>query len=238
MYHSYPMEKRNEHTGTIRSALEAAAPIMLGYVAIGIPCGLLGVKSGLELWMIFLMSCTFYSGAGQFMIPNLLMAGTPLASIILSVSFVNTRQMLYSASFAPYMAKVSKALSFLFAATVTDESFGVNLERYNSEEPWDERKATLVNLFSMSSWTLSNVAGALIGEAITVPIAIASFAMTSIFICLFMGQPKTRTNLIVAAFTVAGVVFFKLIGIPGPAILLGALTGIAAGVASEAVMGS
>ncbi|MBQ6394898.1 MAG: AzlC family ABC transporter permease [Atopobiaceae bacterium] len=232
------MEERNEHSGIIRPALEAAAPIMLGYVAIGIPCGLLGIKSGLELWMIFLMSCTFYSGVGQFMIPNLLMAGTPLASIILSVAFVNTRQMLYSASFAPYMSKVSKSLSFLFAATVTDESFGVNLDRYNSGEPWDARKATLVNIFSMSSWTISNVVGALIGEAITMPIAIASFAMTSIFICLFMGQPKNRTNLVVAAFTVIGVVVFKSIGLSGPAILFGALTGIAAGVVSDAVMGS
>ena len=240
------MDEQQEHTQEeklglgeeIRMAFQAALPIMLGYVAIGIPCGLLGVKTGLELWMIFLMSCTFYSGAGQFMIPNLLMAGTPLPSIIASVSFVNTRQMLYSASFAPYMSKVSRALSFLFAATVTDESFGVNLERYNVDSRWNARMATFVNLFSMTSWTVSNVVGGLIGEQLPIPVAIASFAMTSIFVCLFMGQPKTRINLVVALFSVIGVIICKHVGLAGPAILLGAVVGLVAGLVYQAVSSS
>ena len=50
---------------------------------------------------VFLFSVLFYSVAGQFMIPNMYLAASPLASIVASVSLVNTRQMLYSASFAP-----------------------------------------------------------------------------------------------------------------------------------------
>ena len=67
---------------------------MLGYVAIGIPCGILSASIGLNALQVFLMCALFYSGAGQFMIPNMWLAGSPIASIIASVSFVNTRQML------------------------------------------------------------------------------------------------------------------------------------------------
>ena len=106
----------------IRQSFSAALPIMLGYVAIGIPCGILSASIGMNELQVFLLSAVFYSGAGQFMIPNMWLAGSPLASIIASVSLVNTRQMLYSASFAPRCERVKKRLAFLFAATVTDES--------------------------------------------------------------------------------------------------------------------
>ena len=166
----------------IQPAVQAAIPIVLGYIAIGIPCGILEDSIGLNAVQVFFLSCMFYSGAGQFMIPNMWLAGSPIASIVASVSLVNTRQMLYSASFAPMCANERKGLSFLFSATVTDESFGVNMANF-ATGTWNVRRATVVNLCSCASWTLSNVAGVLIGSALGIPLAIASFAMTSIFIC-------------------------------------------------------
>ena len=208
-----------------KQAFRAALPIVLGYVAIGIPCGILCSSIGLNAFQAFIMSCTFYSGAGQFMIPNMWLSGSPIASIILSVSFVNTRQMLYSAALAPKVEKASRKLAFYFAATVTDESFGVNLNRFEAAE-WSVGRATLVNVFSMSSWTISNVIGVLVGNAIGIPLAIAAFAMTSIFICLLVMQKFSAGNVIAAVAAVVGVYVCKLVGLGGPAILLGALFGV------------
>ena len=81
---------------------------MVGYVGIGIPCGIMEQQIGMNAFMAFIMSMTFYSGAGQFMIPSMWLASAPLASIIASVSFVNTRQLLYSAAFSPYFEKVAR----------------------------------------------------------------------------------------------------------------------------------
>jgi len=211
----------------IRQSFSAALPIMLGYVAIGIPCGILSASIGMNELQVFLLSAVFYSGAGQFMIPNMWLAGSPLASIIASVSLVNTRQMLYSASFAPRCERVKKRLAFLFAATVTDESYGVNTAKFE-EGGWSVGRATLVNLFSQSSWALSNVAGVLVGNAVGIPLAIASFAMTSIFICLLVTQKVTPANVVAAAFAILGVYTCKTIGLSGPAILVGALVGVMA----------
>ena len=214
----------------IRQSLKAALPIMLGYVAIGVPCGILSASIGLDALQAFLLSALFYSGAGQFMIPNMWLAGAPLASIIASVSLVNTRQMLYSAAFAPACRGVRKRLACLFAATVTDESYGVNLAKF-SEGGWSVGRATAVNLLSQSSWALSNVAGVLVGNAVGVPLAIASFAMTSIFICLLVTQKPSAANLVAAATAALGVIACKAAGLSGPAILVGALAGVAAALA-------
>ena len=210
----------------ISDAVKAASPIMLGYVAIGIPCGILSASIGLSVLQVLIMCVLFYSGAGQFMIPNMWLAGSPVFSIIASVSFVNTRQMLYSAAFAPWCTKTSKAQAFWFAATVTDESFGVNLRQFQLGN-WTVSRATLVNLFSQLSWTAACVVGVFIGNALDIPLPIAAFAMTSIFICLLVTQESSVPNVIAAVSAAVGVLAFKAVGLSGPAIFLGALLGVA-----------
>lgn len=201
-------------------------PVMLGYVAIGLPCGLMEDAVGLTPLMCFLVSCTFYSGAGQFMIPNMWLGGSPLYSIIASVAFVNTRQVLYSAAFSPYFSGVGKLLSFFFSATVTDESFGVSMERFSNDPSWTAKNALFVNLFSMFTWATANAVGCALGDVIDLPLAIASFAMTSIFICLLATQRITRQTLCVMVAAGIGTSLCKVVGLSGPAILLGAVIGV------------
>ncbi len=210
----------------IKDAFIAAVPIILGYVAIGVPCGILCNEIGLNALQVFILSALFYSGAGQFMIPNLYLTATPLSSIIASVSLVNTRQMLYSASLAPECQSSSKLLSFFFAATVTDESYGVSIAKFKEGE-WSVDRGLMVNLFSQTSWALSNVAGVLVGSVLDIPLPIASFAMTSIFICLLFTQKLSAANVIAAAFAMIGVFVCKLLGFAGAAIIIGALAGVA-----------
>ena len=217
-----------------KQAFKVALPVMAGYVGIGIPCGIMEHQIGMNAFMAFIMSMTFYSGAGQFMIPSMWLAGSPMASIFASVSFVNTRQLLYSAAFSPYFEKVAKRLTFFFSATVTDESFGVNLAKYQ-EGGWDATRATLLNLLSMTSWGVSNAIGVLVGTALSIPTAIAAFAMTSIFICLLMTQKATLENIFVAALSFVAVCVLKLVGVTGPVILIGALIGVIGGLVLMAV---
>ena len=209
---------------------------MLGYVAIGLPCGILSASIGMNALQVFILAALFYSGAGQFMIPNMWLAGSPIGSIIASVSLVNTRQMLYSASFAPRCKGVRKRLAFWFAASVTDESFGVNTTKF-LEGDWSVEKATLVNELSHLSWTVSCVIGVFLGAALGIPLAIAAFAMTSIFICLLVTQKLTVANVVAAVSAMVGVYVCKMIGLSGPAILIGALAGVACAIVFSRVKG-
>jgi predicted branched-subunit amino acid permease len=260
-YHPGMENETGHHSLSERAArsVRVALPIMAGYVVIGIPCGILSTSSGLSPAMVFLLSSTFYSGAGQFMLANLLAAGMSPASIILSIVAVSSRQMLYSACFAPFLESSNRLSSFLFAATVTDESFGVNLDRFESQassvtesddkpkpesnakvevegfesgsqpSTWDSTDALLVNLFCLASWAFANLIGALLGSVLSIPIAISSFAMTSIFIYMLAVLPASKQNVIVACISALAVIVCKLVGLTGPAIVVGALLGIVAG---------
>lgn len=217
-----------KNVSLVKQALQMTAPIMVGYIFLGIPCGILSQSVGMDALQVFLLSALFYSGAGQYMIPNMWLLGSPMAAIIASVTLVNSRQMLYSASLSRFCENVNKRLAFLYGATVTDESFAVNVVKLEQGE-WNIKGATLVNLFSQSSWALANVLGVLLGSLLTVPTALASFAMTSIFLCLLFSQPATKGNIAAGVVAVLGVYLAKCVGLSGPAILIGALLGVAAG---------
>ena len=221
-------------SGTVRQAFAAAFPIMAGYVVLGLPCGILCAAAGMEVWMVAVMSVLFYSGAGQYMIPNMWLAANPVSAIIASVGLVNTRQMLYGATLSQFCGNASRALTFFFGATVTDESFGVNYAKF-VEGPWTVRHALFVNLFSHSAWILSNTAGAVVGAAVAVPTALASFAMTSLFICLLCMQELVGASAVAAIAAVLGVVACKLVGLGSVAILVGAVFGVAAALAYGAL---
>ena len=209
---------------------------MLGYVAIGLPCGILSNTIGLNPLQVFLLCALLYSGAGQFMICNMFLAGSSIASITASVSLVNTRQMLYAASFAPTCERTPRWLAALFAATVTDESYGVNTQRF-AEGNWSVDRALMVNLFSQSSWTISNVIGCAVGAAVAIPVNIAAFAMTAIFICLLVTQKFTSANIIAMAVAALGVYVCKAAGLTGPAILIGAVAGVVCAMAFALTVG-
>ena len=215
-------------------ALRAALPVMLGYVTIGIPCGVMAAEVGLGPIVAFVVSATFYSGAGQFMMASLALAGTPLASMIASVALVSTRQVLYSAALSPYVARAPRPLAALFAATVTDESFGVNLERFVEDDSWTPARATLVNLLSMFSWALANALGALVGPALAIPTTIMSFAMTSIFVCLLVSRRWSAVTVAVVATSALTVVALKALGLGSLSVLLGAVAGVCAGLVAGA----
>jgi 4-azaleucine resistance transporter AzlC len=213
---------------TFKEVLKAGYPVMLGYIAIGIPCGILSASIGLNALQVYIFSVILYSGAGQFMIPNMYLAGSSLASIAASVSLVNTRQMLYSASFAKEVKTAppaSRFLSFLFTATVTDETYGLSVKKFQ-EGTWSQGKALCLNIMSETSWALSAVVGVLIGNMVEIPLAIASFAMTSIFICLLFTQKLTTSNIVAAAGAAVGVYVAKLAGLSGASILIGAVLGV------------
>ena len=78
-------------------------PVMLTYVAIAAPCGMIMAQTGMEPWMVFALSSTFVTGSGQLMVCNLWLAGVPAPSIIASVAAISSRFALYSASIAPHL---------------------------------------------------------------------------------------------------------------------------------------
>lgn len=217
-------------------AFRASLPIVIGYVALGVPCGILGAAVGMGLFQVLLLSVLMYSGSGQYMIPNMFLAGVPMASISATVTLVSSRHLLYGSALSPYFQGVSKLRLVFFAATVTDESFGVNLMRFQTGR-WTPVQAQAVNTFSHMSWIISNALGVLLGAWLMIDTSIAAFAMTAIFLCLLFMQKFSFSHVAAAVMSVIGVIICKLVGLEGVAILVGALSGILMGVISLKISG-
>lgn len=159
-------------------------PVMLTYVAIGAPCGMIMGQTGMEPWMVFALSSTFVTGSGQFMICNLWLAGVPAASIVASVAAISSRFALYSASIAPHLRGASKRQTLAVAATLTEEAYGISLAKLIEGEDWGPRESFVLNVILIATWGVSCTMGAIVGAVVDVPTAIAAFVCTSLFICL------------------------------------------------------
>lgn len=217
-----------------REVLSAARPVMVSYVAVGLPCGVLAAKAGMGPLQNFVLALTFLSGGGQFMMSNLWLAGVPLGSIVASVAAVSTRFALYSASFAPYLERFGRRSALAISCCYTEEAYGITLNKLASGAPWSAQDALALNLCVQLTWAASCAAGAALGTVVNVPTAIAGFAMTSLFIYLLYAQPHTRPTAAAAAAALT-VAACKWAGAAGIAVPVAALVGVAAGLAAGAL---
>ena len=187
-------------------------PVMLTYVAIGAPCGMIMGQTGMEPWMVFALSSTFVTGSGQFMICNLWLAGVPAPSIIASVAAISSRFALYSASIAPYLTGASKRQTLAVAATLTEEAYGISLAKLVEGADWGPRESFVLNAILIATWGVSCTLGAVAGAVVDVPTALAGFVCTSLFICLLFSQRLSRGNVVAAVLAAVSVAICKFLG--------------------------
>lgn len=206
-------------------------PVMLTYVAIGAPCGMIMAQTGMEPWMVFALSSTFVTGSGQFMVCNLWLAGVPAASIVASVAAISSRFALYSASIAPHLRGASKRQTLAVAATLTEEAYGISLAKLVEGEDWGPRESFALNAILIATWGVSCTMGAVVD----VPTAIAGFVCTPLFICLLFSQRLSRGNVVAAVMAAVSVAICKFLGWTNIAVPASVLVGVAAALACDAL---
>lgn len=176
----------------IRYGLTKAVPVILGYLPIGLAFGVLAKEAGLNVSQVFFMSLFVFAGSSQFIAVAMLKVGADMWSIIATTFIVNLRQLLYSASLAPYLKGLKQtALAFL-SYELTDESYAVAMGEFSDEKT---NSGFLWGLFPSAhlAWILSTVVGAVVGNLIPNPAEFGlDYALTAMFICLLIFQLKDR----------------------------------------------
>jgi len=186
------------NNAAIRSGLNAGWPICLGYLPIGMAFGVLAQKSGLTPLQIGLMSIIVFAGSAQFIAVSMLASGASALAIIATTFVVNLRHVLMSSALAVYLRAAHRGLLALFAYGVTDESFAVNLPRFNAHT-WSLPRALVVNHAANLTWFVSTVAGGIGGRFIPEGALGIDYALVAMFICLLVYQIRKRIHLLAAA---------------------------------------
>lgn len=182
-----PDSDLNQNCGAVRAGLVAAWPICLGFLPIGLSLGVLAQKGGLLPWQVGLMSLLVFAGGSQFIAVAMLGAGASLSAIVTTTFMVNLRHLLMSSALAAHFPGVSRRFLALFAYGVTDESFAVNMTRFNLGG-WHRYSALVLNQVTNLTWFVSTVAGAFVGQFIPPGAMGIDYALTGMFICLLVFQ--------------------------------------------------
>ncbi|MEO8970638.1 MAG: AzlC family ABC transporter permease [Ktedonobacteraceae bacterium] len=216
---------RSEFLQGIRDEL----PILLGVLPFGMIYGVSAISAGIPASIAQAMSCIVFAGAAQFVIAQLIAAGTPFLVVILTAFIVNIRHILYSASVSSHTRKLHPLWKWLLAYLLTDEAYAVTILHY--QKPGDETEKHWyflgAGLALWTTWQLSTAAGIFLGDHIPASWSL-DFASTLTFIALVVPALKDRvstTAALAAAFTALLVIALPLkLGIA-----IAALVGIAIG---------
>lgn len=171
----------------IREGLKAAWPICLGFFPIGLSLGVLAQKVGLAPWQMAMMSIIVFAGGSQFIAVAMIGSGASITSIVATTFMVNLRHLLMSSTMAVHFQGVSRRFLTLFAYGVTDESFAVNMTRFN-QGGWSRYSALVLNHVTNATWIVSTVAGCYVGQFIPAGSFGIDYALTGMFICLLVFQ--------------------------------------------------
>lgn len=186
----------------IRRGLSAAWPICLGYFPIGLSLGVLAQKGGLAPWQMAAMSILVFAGGSQFIAVAMIGSGASPLAIVSTTFMVNLRHLLMSSALSVHFPGASRRFLALFAYGLTDESFAVNMTRFNQGE-WHRYSALTLNHAANTIWIVSTIAGVYLGQLVPPGAAGVDYALTGMFICLLVFQLRSAifvaTALIAAA---------------------------------------
>ena len=185
--------QRHQRRAALRAAFPATIPVMTGFLCLGIAYGVLMQSKGYgPLWSV-LMSAIAFGGSMQFVAITLLTAAfDPIQAFLLSV-MVNARHMFYGLSLLDKYKGLGKVRPFLIYV-LCDETFSL----VSTLEPPEgvERKDFYfwISLLDYLYWITGTALGGLAGNLITFDTTGLDFALTALFVVLFLEQWKKPEN--------------------------------------------
>lgn len=220
-----------------RQAARITTPVFFGYIAIGIPFGLMASNAGYPVWLAAAMSVFMYAGAGQYVAIGLFAAGAPLGAIAATELLVNIRHIVYGLSLIEKFKGAGKWRAYL-AFALTDETYSLLTSCAVPRNADPGSFYGTIALLDQIYWVAGSVIGAAAGRLIPFSFEGVDFALTALFTVLLIEQIRKSRDIVPpaigAAVTVALIVASRLAAIPSGNILLAAMAlGMAALVAAR-----
>lgn len=177
---------------TISSAFRASLPVMAGYLVLGLGFGVLLQDLGYSFLWALLMSLTIYAGSMQYAALDLISGGASLITCALMTLMINARHFFYGLSMLDrYQAAGRKKPYLIFS--LTDETYSlVCAPAPEGTQPtgyylW-------VSLLNQLYWVTGCTLGGLVGPFLPFDSTGMDFAMTALFVVIFVEQWLSTKN--------------------------------------------
>lgn len=201
-----------------KSALKAAfpltIPVMAGYLVLGFGFGIYLQSNGYHFGWALLMSLTIYAGSMQYVAVSLLTGGASLITAAVMTLMINARHLFYGISMLDkYKNTGSKKVFLIFQ--LTDETYALVCSAKTPEGVDKSWFYFFISMLNQLYWVTGSVLGAALGAAIPFNTTGIDFAMTALFVVIFIEQWLTSRQHLPALIGLAASLVCLLVFGPG-----------------------
>ena len=226
-----------EQGKTFMEGLQAAIPTSLGYISIGLACGIIAAPY-MNPFEMLLMSLLVYAGSAQFAMLAMFAVQAPLIDITLTVFLINLRLGLLSLHASTIFREESIWQNVGIGSLLTDETYGVLMGERLHQDYISPAWMNGNNLNSYIAWALGTVIGTTLGSLLPNPEAFGlDFALLGMFVGIFASQfyamlhrIKLQKILLILAVVGASFLLLTMIVSDSLAVLIATLIGCTVGV--------
>lgn len=174
-----------------KPALRAAAldtvPVMTGYVFLGFGFGILMHKCGFGTLWACAMSLLIYAGSMQYVAVSLLTSGAGLLVTAMTTFLVNARHLFYGISMVDAYKGTGRKKPYLIFG-LTDETYSLVSRCRVPKGISKSGYCFWVTLFDHIYWVSGTLLGSLAGKLLPVNFEGVEFALTALFVTIFVEQ--------------------------------------------------
>lgn len=186
-----------------KTAFLATLPVLTGYLVLGFGFGILLKANGLPLLLAPAMSLLIYAGSMQYVAIGLLTGGASLLTVALTTLMVNARHLFYGISMLDQYKTAGRLKPYLIFA-LTDETYSLVCREQPAFSPAERRRYDFwVSLLDQLYWVVGSTLGAAVGSLLYFNSEGIDFALTALFITVFLEQWLTTNDHLPAVIGVA-----------------------------------
>ena len=176
-----------------KKAFPYTIPVLTGYLFIGIAFGVMFEEKGYSFLWAALMSLMVYAGSGQYLAVNFFVPGVSFLQVVFMTLMVNIRHIFYWISLLEKFHGMGKKRWYMIFG-LTDETYSLLCTTKIPEDIEEDKFLLAVSLLNQSYWVIGSVIGGLAGNFLPFDSEGIDFAMTALFVVIFVEQWMEAKN--------------------------------------------
>ena len=171
----------------IKKAFKSSLPVMAGYIVLGMGFGIIMRTKGYHWLLSAAMSIFIYAGSMQYVAVDLFTGGATLIATALTTFMVNAHHLFYGISMIDKYRDAGKKKPYLIFA-LTDETYSLVCGDVPVEEKDRHLYCLILSIMNQSYWVTGSLLGSALGSIIPFSTEGIDFALTALFVTVFVEQ--------------------------------------------------
>ena len=188
-----------------KKAFPYTIPVLTGYLFIGIAFGVMYAEKGYSALWAVLMSVLVYAGSGQYLAVQFFLPGMSLIQVVFMTLMVNVRHVFYGLSLLDKFNQMGKKRWYMIFA-LTDETYSLLCTTKIPEGVEKDKFLFAIALMDQSYWIIGSFIGGVLKSVLPFNAEGIEFAMTALFVVIFIEQWMEKKNRVPAVIGIAAAV--------------------------------